>query len=252
MITDVELTRRLAHDAAPRHAPLVPAPVLTALVSETRTSAESSSLRRRLAGGIVGVSVVVGGLLVAPSATAAIERFLAQTTITFSGSDVIDESEFVDTSAPDLGAYIESIYPEWLPLAPGQTRAVLIEQVRAAMAAEPGIQQEVGILRELERRVYIAWLDEWIDAYRADDPERMSNASAVLTSAATWPAFAATDGGGVTAIMAAYAEEIAIGNIQAAQELAQVEGAPSWDGIDRADRPGSYYARFLDEYRDGQ
>lgn len=252
MITDDELTERLRRQAARYPAPRVPSPVLHALVTETRKATESTSLRRKITAGVASIGVIGGGFLAAPAATAAIERFLAQTSITFGGSEVIEESEFVDTSAADLDEYIDSIYPEWLPLAPGQTRSELIEQVRAAAAAEPGITQEIGIRRELERVVYTAWIDEWIAAYRTDDAERMSDASRVLSDAATWPGFVGTDGGGVTAIMAAYAREIERENVQAALELAQVEGASSWDGIDRAEQPGSYYERFLEDYRDGR
>lgn len=252
MITDEELTQRLAREAAPRRGIAVPAVAVAVLVSETRTKSESGSLRRRILAGAAGAAVVGGGLAAAPAAADAIRHFLAQTDVTFGGTEVVEDSEFVDTSAPDLGAYIESIYPEWLPLAPGQSRAGVIEQVRAAHAAEPGFTQEVVVRRSLEHAVYVGWIDEWIAAHADGDTARMAVAAGALADASTWPAFVATDGGGVTWIMAGYAREIAAGNVEAAQELAQVEGAASWDGVDRANQPGSYFGEFLDEYQAGR
>lgn len=252
MITDEELSRRLGREAASRQTGKVPNGVIALLVSDARSEVESGSLRRKILAGAVGVAVVGGGLVAAPAAAEVIRHFLAQTDIVFSGTEVVEDSEFVDTSASDLGAYIESIYPAWLPLAPGQTREGVIEQVSGARAAEPGIGQEVGLRRDLEHAVYVGWIDEWIAAQAAGDADRMAVAAGFIADAATWPAFTATDGGGVTYIMAGYAREIAAGKADAAQELAQVEGAPSWDGVDRSDQPGSYFGNYLNEYQAGQ
>lgn len=248
MISDDELSRRLGKARTERRDGPVPDGIAARLVSDARRGAESRSVHRRIVAGAAGLAVVGGGIVVAPAATAAVQRFLAQTDIVFGGSEVIEESEFVDTSAADLGAYIDSIYPEWLPLAPSQTRAGVIGDVRAAYATEASIVQEVGIRRSLERAVYVGWIDEWIAAEESADAERMAAAADVLGQAATWPAMTATDGGGVTHIFASYVERIASGDVDAAQELAQVEDAPSWDGVDRANQPGSYYERFFEDY----
>lgn len=247
MITDEELARRLDHAAAPARRMTAPTNAVALLVSDTRRKAESTSLRRKITTGVVAGSVVVG-LAASPAAAEAIRQFLAQSDWTSEGTEVIEGSEFVDTSASDLGAYIEWIYPEWLPLAPGQTESGVIEQVRSGLAANPGLQQEVGIRRQLEHAVYVGWIDEWIDADAAGDADRRAAALAILAEAPTWPAFVATDGGGVTYIMAGYAAEIAAGDTDAAQELAQIEGARSWDGVDRANLPGSIFGKYVDEY----
>lgn len=254
MITDEELTQRLGRQALSKQTLGMPAGAVALLVSETRIKAESGSFRRKILAASVGATVVGGGFVAGPATADAVRHFLAQTDALFGGSEVIEHSEFVDTSAADLGAYIESIYPTWLPLAPGQTREGVIEQVRAQHAANPGVTQEVGIRRSLERAAYLGWLHEWIEAHTAGDVGRMDVASGILLDAAAWPAVVATDGGGVTYIMSRFAQEIAAGNVDAAQELAQVELAPFWDGVDRGSNSlrDSYFSKFAKEYEAGK
>lgn len=249
MIDDEELTQRLSRAGAAQRSIAVPPGTAALLVAETRRRAESRSLRRKMLAGIGGVALVGGGIVAAPAAAEVIHQFLTQTDIVFGGSDVIEDSEFVDTSAPDLGAYLESIYPQDLPLAPGQTKEGVIEHVRAERSAQPGITQKVDLLRSLEHAAYIGWIDEWITAHKVGDTDRTATAAAMIADAATWPAFVATDAGGVTYMMSRYGEAVAAGDADAAQELAQVEGAASWDGVDRAEQPGSYNSRFYDEYQ---
>lgn len=253
MIDDEELTQRLSRAGArQRSVAVVPPGTVSLLVADTRRRAESRSLRRKMLAGIGSVAVLGSGIVAAPAAAEVIQQFLAQTGIVFGGSEVIEDSEFVDTSASDLGAYLESIYPEDLPLAPGQTPEGVIEHVRAERSAQPGITQKVDLVRSLEHAAYIGWIDEWIAANEVGDTERMATAAAMIADAATWPAFVATDAGGVTYMMSRYAEAVAAGDVDAAQELAQVEGADSWDGVDRAEQPGSYSSRFYDEYEAAQ
>jgi hypothetical protein len=45
----------------------------------------------------------------------------------------------------------------------------------------------------------------------------------------------ATDGGGITDGMRAFAQRIAAGDSEVAQALAQIEHAPGWDGVDRSE-----------------
>lgn len=249
MITDEDLSQRLARAAASAQNAVVPSGTVALLVSDARRKAASASLRRRITAGVAGGALVIGGLVATPAAADVVRHFLVQTGWTSEGTEVIADSEWVDTSESDLGAYIEWVYPEWLPLAPGQTKAGIIEQVRLAHAENPGVTQEVGIRRSLERAVYVGWLDEWIAAHEAGDDARTAAAVEVLSEAPSWPAFVATDGGGVTYIMAGFAAELAAGNAEAAQELAQIEGSQSWDGVDRANVAPTIYGKYLEEFQ---
>lgn len=248
MITEEELTKRIACDAQRSEQVPLPSATVALLVSETRSTAMATTWRRRTSALIAGLAVVGAGVFAGPAVAETIRHFIAQTEIVFSGTEVIDDSEFVDTSASDFGEYLEFIYPSHLRLAPGQTREGLIEQVRAAHVAEPGVMQRVGLIRSFEHAAYVGWIDEWLAAHTAGDATRMVVASDAISDASTWPAFVATDGGGVTHIMAEFGEAISGGNVEAAQELAQIEGATAWDGEDRANAPDSYYATFLKDY----
>ncbi len=250
MITDEDLSRRLDRAAAPGRAVDVPSGTIALLVSDARRKAQSASLRRKVTAGVAGSAVLVGGLIASPAAADAIRQFLVQTVWTFEGTEVIPDSEVIDTSQSDLGAYIEWVYPEWLPLAPGQTKAGIIEQVRLTHATSSALTQEVSVRRSLETAVYVGWIDEWIAAHQAGDTTRQAAAVAVLKDAPSWPAIVATDGGGVSYIMAGLAAEIASGNAEAAQELAQMESAPSWDGVDRANLAPVLYRKYLAEVQE--
>lgn len=248
MISDDELTRRLSAESRRGEQRPLPSGMVALLVSEARSEAAAASWRRRACAAVAGAAVIGGGVFAAPAVAETIRHFIAQTEIVFGGSEVIEDSEFVDTSASDLGEYLESIYPAQLQLAPRQTKKGLIEQVRAAHSAEPGVTQRVGLIRSFEHAAYVGWIEEWLTAHDAGDKTRMAAAAKVISDAATWPAFVQTDGGGITYIMARFGKEISAEDVQAAQELAQIEGASGWDGVDRSNRPDSYYETFLNDY----
>jgi hypothetical protein len=252
MITEDELDTRLAREARSMSNVALSSATARSLVKEGQRAAKSASTMRRVVVGASASVVIVGSLAAAPAAAQVIREFLAQSDWTSDGTEVVDDSEFIDTSAPDLREYIEWTFPSQLPLAPSQSRESVIDAAFAQLSADPGLRQAVGIQRTIEHLVYVAWIDEWIDAKHSGDSARQDAAADVLGEAAAWPAFSATDGGGVTYVMARYAEEISHGNLDAAQELAQVEGAGSWDGVDRADKPGSLYSRFVRDYEDAE
>ncbi|WP_447943596.1 hypothetical protein [Microbacterium aurum] len=157
-------------------------------------------------------------------------------------------SEWIDVSASDLDEVIASVYPEWMPLAPGVTREDLTDRVTAIMATDNALAPERLLRRTFESESYKDWLGAWIAAHDNGDAAAQEVASRVITSASDWPTLVATDGGGVTASMRAYAERIAAGDADAAEAMAQLWGAPSWDGVDRTDLMDEIY----NPERDGQ
>lgn len=144
------------------------------------------------------------------------------------------KSEWIDLGAPDLDEVVTSVYPEWMPLAPGVTREDLTARVVAIMTADNAFAPERLLRRTFESESYKDWLGAWIAAHASGDVVAQKAASRVITEASDWPTLVATDGGGVTDIMRAYAERIAAGDSDAAQAMAQFEGAPGWDGVDRS------------------
>lgn len=156
--------------------------------------------RRRIT--IVGVSALLaigGGVVAAPAAADVVRSFLAQSGwFPQAGGEILDESEWIDTSQPDLRDYLETVYPTWLKLAPTQTRTAILDDVAENAAANPALTQEVSLRRGIEARAYCGWAVELLDAQRVGDQRRYDEAAAIVLSASEWPALVATDGGGIT------------------------------------------------------
>ncbi|MFT3797281.1 hypothetical protein [Microbacterium sp.] len=142
-------------------------------------------------------------------------------------------SEWIDLGASDLDEVVASVYPEWMPLAPGVTREDLTARVVAIMTADGAVAPELLLRRTFESESYSDWLGAWIAADGAGDAAAREAAARVIGAASDWPALVATDGGGVTDSMRAFAERIEDGDAEAAQAMAQLWGAPAWDGVDR-------------------
>ncbi|TFB78499.1 hypothetical protein E3O21_05570 [Cryobacterium flavum] len=176
------------------------------------------------------------------------QKFLAQTVLNPSVDSVASPSEeMIDTGASDFPEYAASIYPQWLPIAPGQTQQGVIARVVAQQAATPALTPELNVQRSFETVVYTAWMGEWIAAHDAGDQARMNAAIAVLEDTPTWPALVATDGGGVTKLMAGFVAEMADGDAEVAQAAAQYDGNPAWDGIDRDALIAELFAKYIPE-----
>lgn len=156
-----------------------------------------------------------------------------------------DDTEWLNLAADDLPTVVASLYPEWLPLAPGVTADALTARVTDAMAQQNALAQETLVRRTYEYEAYRDWIGAWITAHSAGDSAGQAAAATVLTEAADWPAMVATDGGGVTDVMRAFAERIAAGDADAAQALAQIENAPGWDGNDRSALAAEIYEDVL-------
>ncbi|MFT4137244.1 hypothetical protein [Microbacterium sp.] len=157
-----------------------------------------------------------------------------------------DDSEWLDLGADDLPDVVASLYPEWLPLAPGVTRAALTARVSDTMAGMGGLAQATLVRRTFEHEAYRDWITAWITAHENGDATGQTKAAAILADAAEWPATVETDGGGVTDAMRAFARRIAAGDADAAQALAQIENAPGWDGTDRSALAAVIYSEILE------
>jgi hypothetical protein len=232
-ITDEELDERLGR-AESRVAFDMPGPTIERMLSATRQQAKQ---RRKIRFGVVAGVVaftIAGGVIAGPAAADAVRSFLAQSPWNpKAGGEVLKGSEWVDTGASDLPLYVDSIYETFLPLAPGQTRQSVVAEVSKSAAAAPGLTQEVGLRRSMERDVYVAWVCEWIAADNAHDQLRGTQATAAISEAPSWPAFMATDGGGIVKSMRIWSHRISQGDRDAAEEVAQIETLKCWDGVDR-------------------
>ena len=247
-ITDDELDGRLRSGRVEVRGEILPSGVVSALISDTRATARGRTLRTRATAASAAVAIVLSGIVAGPATADIVQRFLAQTVLNPSVDSVASPSEEkIDTSASDLPEYAASIYPQWLPLAPGQTQQGIIAQVAAQQAATTALTTELNVQRSFETVVYSAWMGEWIAAHDAGDQARMNAAIAVLEDTPTWPALVATDGGGITKLMAGFVAEMADGNAEVAQAAAQYDGNPAWDGIDRDALITELFAKYIPE-----
>lgn len=228
--TDRDLDTRL--QAARRPTPEIRSATAAMLARETRDHARRRRHRFAFATAAGAVALGIGAVTAGPAVASSVQAFLAQSGWTSEGTEVIENSEFIDTGAPDLADYLDTVFPDDLPLAPGQTRAGVIDEVVDAQT--PALRQEVGLRRDIERAVRLGWLSEWLHAHADGDTARMTEASQVLVASLDWPAFVATDGGGVMAQDAAFLRAVADGDAEAARAFAQFDGAPFWDGTDRS------------------
>jgi len=205
-----ELDTRLARLNSEAH---VSPQVLDELARSTRDVA-ASTVRRRLVGGVTAALLVFGaGAVAAPAAADAVRDFLAQTGRPIgSGTEIIPDSEWIDLGAPDLREYVESIYPEYVVLAPGQTREGAIDVVVNMWAQRNGETQAVGLQRTVETLAFCGWTNEWISAREDDDPGRAQTAAEMMLLTTTWPAVIATDGGGIVEDQLSYANAALAGN----------------------------------------
>ncbi len=201
-----------------------------------RATREHGLRQRR--GRVIGstITVVVGlclALVAAPATAEVVRQFFAQTDWEpDAGAPRAPGSEFVDLGAPDLGAYIESIYPDWLPLSPGQTREQLIAETAAdyARVERPGevFTQEVYIRARLEDLAYCGWIDLWLT-----DTASQSDAATVIAERATWPATAARADARSLALFDALSGAARDGDREGMLAGAQTLECGSWDGTDR-------------------
>lgn len=247
-ITDDELDGRLRLGRLGMRGEVLPAAVVSGLISDTRATARRRTLRMQATAATGAVVIVVSGIVAGPATADIVQKFLAETVLNPRSDNVFSSSdEWINTGASDFPEYAATTYPQWLPLAPGQTQQEVIAQVVAQNAATAALTRAISVRRNFENVVYGAWMGEWIAAHDAGDPARMTTAITVLKDAPTWPAMVTTDGGGVTKLMAGFVAEMADGKSDVAQAAAQYDGNPSWDGIDRGDLIAQLFCKYTPE-----
>jgi hypothetical protein len=209
---------------------------LDTLVAWTSIAAtRSRTIRLRLAVGALALGAL-GGVAAVPAAADAIHEFLAQSDFVPDTPPQVTDSQMVDLGAPDLRAYVETIYPEWLPLSLGQSRSALLDRLVAERAngvagTNQEFVQEVFLRRDLERYAYCGWVDTWLGEL---DPARRILATAEIGRAARWPATVATAVQGVLPMMDAFARAAAAGDGDGVQFAAERFGCAAWDGSNRS------------------
>ncbi len=238
MISDDDLDRRLS---APAVTPAQP-DTLDQLVRAAR--AHGLRQRRRGAiGSVVAAGVGLALALVAGPATAdAVREFLAQTDwVPDSDAPRAHNSDFIDLGAPDLEAYITTIFPESLQLAPGRSREQLIAQTAADYARTDGMgigfTQEVFIRAHLEDLAYCGWIDSWLT-----DATTQPSAAAVIATRSTWPATVERATPQALELFDAVGAAARDGDRDGVLAGAQAFECQSWDGTDRSEWLASHGA----------
>ncbi|MFT4231282.1 MAG: hypothetical protein QM606_00680 [Leucobacter sp.] len=222
-MTDPELDARLARLAEPD--PTIDPGAARDLV---RFAAEPARMRHRgRKRWSIAVGALVVGALAIPTAAVAERMFAAQTgeIDDGSGTESTAGEEWIDTGAPDFEECVSSIAPRRLPTPAGFDWDAEAASVAERYSAEPALIQEGGLVADLERTLWLAWLAEWIDADRAGDDSGREAALAVMREAPTWPEIVDSDGGGIRYLMWAFLARMNTGDpaerTNAAQALLQ-------------------------------
>jgi len=195
MIDDRELDMRLASLA---RAVDVDDATLNRLAADARADGHRGWRARLIALGSGVLVVLAAAITVTPVAADALREFLAIAEwYPEPGGEILPDSEWVDIAAPDLREYVESIYPDYLVLGPGQTREQVVSDVVGHWDGLDGVTQEVGLRLDMEMAAFCGWAQEWRAAYDSGDPDRAEQARDAMLVTTTWPAQAATNGGGI-------------------------------------------------------
>ena len=206
-MTDPLLARLAAADPVPV-LPAIPAPVAAAEVAALVAAVPRPAPRRRRRR--TATLAVLAALVAVPAGAAAMEVAGLHTGV-FPGrgdTESVAGEEYLDTGSPQIAAVAEEL-TRGLPLPAGARWAPFLERWPAP---EGGLMQRTGIAMQAEAYARCAWLTSWLGAHRDGDAGAAREAAAVLRRSATWPATAATDGGGVVASLTAVADAAAAGD----------------------------------------
>ncbi|MDF2046145.1 hypothetical protein [Microbacterium sp. Kw_RZR3] len=136
-----------------------------------------------------------------------------------------DGSEWIEIDAPDYVEVAVGLWPAQAILPPGSDTMRFATSIAERTATQgEGLRQVTGIRSEFEQYARCAWRAEWLDADALGDTARAQTAAQTLTTAATWPATVATDGGGIVD------EEKLVARAATAGDRAGVEAADAWCG----------------------
>lgn len=213
MVSEQELDDRLA--SAKRGDLSAPDEFFEALLAEAAQERPSPRApRKAVIVAIVGALVVGGAAL--PAAAAGLQTFLAQADFfPEAGGEVLSNSEWVDTSAPDFPDYLRATFWSDATLPPGMSHDKVIDWIIAQNIANPSLTQEIGFRRTYEMIAQCGWMSEWLRTTRDGDAEAASVAAAELRAATEWRALVATDGGGIMDMYRGVAEAAAAGDSSA-------------------------------------
>lgn len=176
-----------------------------------RAVIESSRRRRVRRATVAGAAALTlgAGLIALPAAADVVREFLAQTGVVCEGSECGgDWGEMIDLGAPDVDEFVASKYPDYLVLAPGQSRDGVVAQVQEAFPTEQNaVTPEASFAAEYEHLAYCGWIDEWLRADAEADLTARGDASDVLTEMLTWPGpMQTTDDPNIIVLQSAFAE----------------------------------------------
>ncbi|WP_313539484.1 hypothetical protein [Leifsonia aquatica] len=193
--------------------------------------------RRPLLGATLGIIFTVG--VVGVPAAAAVE-WLAHTGIFGGQGTEVDKSEWIGVDASDAPTAISGLYPAWMPLPPGTTRADAEGKVTSlynrgvdeALDETPGhvLTQETDIKRMFESYGRCAWYRAWIDADQTHDEAALALATKTIDEATSWPATVSTDGGGVVEHLREIARSAAEGDRNAVDSAYGIDGCAPFTG----------------------
>lgn len=213
MMSDHDLDDRLAK--AKRADTTAPEAFFDALLVEAKAGERPRRPKRTVAAiAIIGALLAVGAAL--PAAADSLRTFLAQADFfPEAGGEVLPDSEWVDTSAPDFAEYLRTTLSSDATLPPGMNHDELVERIIAQSTANQGLTQEVGFRRTYEMIAHCGWMAEWQQATRDGDTEAANRAVEELQAATEWGALVATDGGGIMDMYRDVAESAAAGDTRA-------------------------------------
>lgn len=193
--------------------------------------------RRPVLGATLGVILTVG--VVGVPAAAAV-GWLAHTGIFGGQGSEVDTSEWIGLDASDAPSAIRSLYPAWMSLPSGSTRAdaertvgsLYDRSVDQAQDETPGhvLTQETDIKRMFESYGRCAWYRGWIDADQAGDGARLALATKTIDEATGWPATLSRDGGGVVEHLREVARSAAEGDRDAVVSAYGIDGCAPFTG----------------------
>jgi len=147
-----------------------------------------------------------------------------------------DDSEWIDTLAPDFVDFAVSELPVEISLPPAYDLAAFARIVATDQQSSlpgGGYMQLTNVQHNYETHARCLWIDDWLDADSARDPQRADAAAAVLTASATWPATVASDGGGIVDSYRAIADAARAGERGPVAAEFEINCPPMPDGISR-------------------